>query len=110
MRKKFCTCENFSFFQKSRKYAQNAMKTAIFSQFFINEKRVFSQFFINEKRVFSQFFINEKRVFSFNESHKNALRNAVFLMRGMLIFWMSFIWIFFLLPMSFNNQLKMTKN
>ena len=55
---------------------------------------IFSQFFINEKRVFSQFFINEKRVFSFNESHKNALRNAVFLMRGMLIFWMSFIWIF----------------
>ena len=55
MRKNFCTCENFSFFQKSRKYAQNAMKTAIFSQFFINEKRVFS----------------------FNESHKNALKNAV---------------------------------
>ena len=100
MRKIFCTCENFSFFQKSRKYAQNAMKTAIFSQFFINEKRVFSQFFINEKRVFS-----------FNESHKNALKNAVFLMRGMLIFRMSFMWIvFFQLPMSFNNQLKMTKN
>ena len=61
--------------------------------------------------IFSQFFINEKRVFSFNESHKNALKNAVFLMRGMFIFRMSFKWIFvFQLPMSFNNQLKMTKN
>ena len=100
MRKKICTCEIFSFFQKSRKYAQNAMKTAIFSQFFINEKRVFSQFVINGKRVFS-----------FNESHKNAFKNAVFLMRGMLFFRMSFMWIvFFQLPMSFNNQLKMTKN
>ena len=43
------------------------MKTGIFSQFFINEKRVFS---FNELRktqwkraFFSQFFINEKRVF-----------------------------------------------
>ena len=89
MRKNFCTCENFSFFQKSRKYAQNAMKTAIFSQFFINEKRVFS----------------------FNESHKNALRNAVFLMRGMLIFWMSFIWIFFsiadVVQQSIENDQKL---
>ena len=71
---------------------------------------IFSQFFINEKRVFSHFFINEKRVFSFNESHKNAFKNAVFLMRGMLIFRMSFMWIFFQLPMSFNNQLKKTEN
>ena len=89
MRKKFCTCENFSFFQKSRKYAQNAMKTAIFSQFFINEKRVFS----------------------FNESHKNALKNAVFLMRGMLIFRMSFIWIFFsiadVVQQSIENDQKL---
>ena len=73
MRKKFCTCENFSFFQKSRKYAQNAMKTGIFSHFFINEKRIFS----------------------FNECHKNAFKNAVFLMRGMLIFWMNLCEILF---------------
>jgi len=69
MRKNFCTCENFSFFQKSRKYAQNAMKTGIFSQFFINEKRIFS----------------------LNECHENAFKIAVFLMRGMLIFWMNFM-------------------
>ena len=89
MRKIFCTCENFSFFQKSRKYAQNAMKTGIFSQFFINEKRVFS----------------------FNESHKNAFENAVFLMRGMLIFRMSFMWIFFsiadVVQQSIENDQKL---
>ena len=72
---------------------------------------IFSQFFIDEKRVFSQFFINEKRVFSFNESHKNALKNAVFLMRGMLIFRMSFIWIFFsiadVVQQSIENDQKL---
>ena len=96
----FCTCEIFSFFQKSRKYAQNAMKTAIFSQFFINEKRVFSQFFINEKRVFFIQRISQKCI---KKCGFFNARNVDFSDE----FHMDFV---FLLPMSFNNQLKMTKN
>ena len=41
MRKKFCTCKNFSILQKCRKNAQNAKKKCDFWAFFLNKKRVF---------------------------------------------------------------------
>ena len=49
-------CNFFSFFQKSRKHAQNAKKTGLSSQCFVNEKRIFS----------------------FSEYHINALKNCGF--------------------------------
>ena len=41
MRQKFCTCEFFSIFQKSRKIAENAKKKWFFGTFFVNKNRVF---------------------------------------------------------------------
>ena len=41
MRQKFCTCEFFSIFQKSRKIAENAKKKWFFVPFFVNKNRVF---------------------------------------------------------------------
>ena len=41
MRKKFCTCENFSVLQKFRKSAQNQWKMQFFNTFLLKKKRVF---------------------------------------------------------------------
>ena len=41
MRKKFCTCENFSVLQKFRKSAQNQWKMQFLNTFLLKTKRVF---------------------------------------------------------------------
>ena len=59
MRKKFCTCENFSVLQKFRKSAQNQWKMQFFNTFLLKKKRVFhwakTPKMLSKMRKFPQF-------------------------------------------------------
>ncbi len=60
MRKKFCTCKNFSILQKCRKNAQNAKKKCDFWAFFLNKKRVFHSAKLPKMHYNFSFFLHRK--------------------------------------------------